>query len=168
VPLNRRLRFQTLDTATALVPNLPWPRPGRGAVRLISNPDEIVRRLEGADLEIYRDHARAPAARHLVIALGAETCYVMFRRDRRKRLPLFASIIHVSDHGVFREAARHVYSHLLLRHRIPFTLAELRVVGSRPALSVMLRSPRPKMYRSPTLRPEDIDYLYSELACVEW
>jgi hypothetical protein len=168
VPLNRRLRFQQLDTATALVPNVPWPSLGRGAVLLVSDPEEIVRRLEGAELEIYRDHARALAARHLVIVLGGETCYVMFRRDRRKGLPLFASIIHVSDPGVFRRAARHVYGHLLLRHGVPFTLVELRVVGSRPGLSLMLRSPRPKMYRSPTLRPDDIDYLYSELACVEW
>jgi len=168
VPLNLRLRFEMLDTATTLVPNVPWPSLGRGGVRLISDPDEIVRRLDGRDLEIYRDHARAMAARHLVITLGADTCYVMFRRDRRKKLPLFASILHVSDRGLFERTAHHVYRHLLLRHGIPFTLAELRVVGSRPAVSLMLRSPRPKMYRSPTLRPDQIDYLYSELACVAW
>ena len=35
VELNRRLRFEALDTATALVPNLPLPRfPGGGAIRL--------------------------------------------------------------------------------------------------------------------------------------
>jgi hypothetical protein len=92
----------------------------------------------------------------------------MFRRDRRKNLPLFASILHVSDPGLFRRTARYVYGHLLLRHGIPFTLAELRVVGSPQAPSLTLRSPRPKMYRSPTLRSDQIDYLYSELACVAW
>lgn len=167
VPLNLRLRFAMLDTATNLVPNLPWPI-GRGGVRLVSKPNEIVRRLDGVDLEIYRDHAKAIAARHLVVTLGEESCYVMFRRDRRKRLPLFASIIHVSDPGLFRRTARHVYRHLLLRHGVPFTLAELRIVGSPQAPSLRLRSPRPKMYRSPTLRPDQIDYLYSELACVAW
>jgi hypothetical protein len=167
VPLNLRLRFEMLDTATRLVPNLPWPT-RRGDVRIITSPTEIVRRLEGADLEIYRDHSGAVAARHLVVTVGNEACYVMFRRDRRKNLPLFASIIHVSDAGLFRRAARHVYRHLLLRHGIPFTLVELRVVGSPQAPSLRLRSPRPKMYRSPTLHPDQIDYLYSELACVAW
>lgn len=167
VPLNLRLRFEMLDTATTLVPNLPWPVRGRG-VRIVSSPEEILSRLDGVDLEIYRDHSQTLAARHLVIALGEETCYVMFRRDRRKRLPLFASIIHVSNPGLFRRTARHVYRHLLLRHGIPLTLAELRVVGSSQAPSLRLRSARPKMYRSPTLRPDQIDYLYSELACVAW
>jgi hypothetical protein len=168
VPLNLRLRFAVLDTATALVPNLPLPRLGRRAVRITSDPKQIAEQLDGDDLEIYRDHASAAAARHLVLVAGTERCYVMFRRERRKRLPLFASFIYVSNPTLFRSAAKHVHSHLLLRHRIPFTLSELRVVGSRPSISYMLRSPRPRMYRSPTLRPDQIDYLYSELACVAW
>jgi hypothetical protein len=32
----------------------------------------------------------------------------------------------------------------------------------------MLSSPRPKMYRSATLEPSQIDDLYSELECVPW
>jgi hypothetical protein len=167
VPLNLRLRFEPLETATALVPNLPWPRRTRG-VRVFSDSDEFARRLRGRDLDVYRDHVRTAAAHHLVVVRGDETCYVIFRRDRRKRLPLFASFVHVSNPILFRAAARDVHRHLLLHHRIPFTLNELRVVGSRPRWSLMLRSPRPKMYRSPTLRPDQIDYLYSELACVSW
>ena len=47
-------------------------------------------------------------------------------------------------------------------------MAELRVVGDRPKPSIMLKSPRPKMYRSAYLCPDQIDYLYSELTCVAW
>lgn len=166
VPLNLRLRFRALDTATALVPNLPWPP--RHGVRIVSEPGQIARSLDGRELEIYRDHERAPAARHLLIVRGDECCHVMFRRDRRKGLPLFASFIHVSNPELFRVAARDVHRHLLLRHAIPMTLHELRVAGAAPRPSLKLRSPRPKMYRSPTLRPEQIDYLYSELALVAW
>jgi hypothetical protein len=167
VPLNLRLRFEPLETATALVPNLPWPRRDRG-VRVFSDSEQLARRLRGRDLDIYLDHVGTAAAHHLVVVRGDETCYVIFRRDRRKRLPLFASFVHVSNPVLFRAAATDVHRHLLLHHRIPLTLNELRVVGSRPRWSLMLRSPRPKMYRSPTLRPDQIDYLYSELACVSW
>ena len=39
----------------------------------------------------------------------------------------------------------------------------------RPRLSVMLRAPLPpKMYRSATLDPAQVDDLYSELACMPW
>jgi hypothetical protein len=167
VPLNLRLGFTQLDTATALTPNVPWPPPSRG-LALVTDPKEIPRHLSERDREIHRDHLHASAAHHLVVARGEESCYVLFRRDRRKGLPLFASFLYVSDPALFRATGGHVRRHLLLHHRIPFTLSELRIVGSRPRLSIMLSSPRPKMYRSPTLTAGDIDYLYSELACVAW
>ncbi len=92
----------------------------------------------------------------------------MFRRARRKNLPLFASILYTGNRELFPEIAHYVFRHLLFRYGIAATLAELRVVGKRPKLSIMLKSPRPKMYRSTTLRPDQIDDLYSELTCVAW
>jgi hypothetical protein len=166
VQLNTRLKFQHLDTATALILNLPWP-PWPGRTRVVSDRSVIQSALGGRDLEIYRDHAHAAAAHHLVVLRGTESCYVMFRRDRRDNLPLFASMLHVGNLGLFRHTAQYVFRHLLIHHGIPATLAELRVIGYRPRLSVMLRSRQPKMYRSNHLGPEQIDYLYSELTCLE-
>lgn len=165
--VNTRLGFEFLDTATAIAPNLPWPSvPGRG--RVSSDPATVERTLTGTDLEIYRDHAGAAAARHAVLLRGDRYCYVVFRKDRRKDLPVFASILHVSDPGLFRELARPFARHLLLRHGAVATLAELRVVGHRPPLSRMLAAPRRKMFRGADLPAEHIDYLYSELTCVSW
>jgi hypothetical protein len=165
--LNERLKFRLLDTATALVLNLPWPI-WWGQPHITSDPDLIESTLRDRDLEIYRDHSRAPAAYHLLIIRGSETCYVIFRRDRRKNLRLFASLLYVSNPPLFRRTARHVFRHLLLRYGILATFAETRIVGNRPPLSLMLRSSRPKMYKSDRLRDEHIDYLYSELTCVPW
>ena len=166
IAVNERLRFRFLDTTTALVPNLPWPTlPGGG--RIVTDPEQIARTLTGAELELYRDHART-AAHHLVLTHGDAHCYVIFRRDRRKGLPLFASVLYVSDPAVFRAMARRFARHLLLRHRVPATLAEERIVGYRPRPSLRLSSPRRKMFRSPTLAPAQIDDLYSELVCVAW
>ena len=167
IPLNLRLKFSHLDATTALVPNLPFPLVSR-RVRVISEPQEIERTLHDRDLEIYRDHARAAAAHHIVVVEGNSTCYVMFRRVRRKNLPVFAAILYVGNRKLFHKVAMYVARHLLLRHGILATLTELRVVGDRPRRSIMLKSPRPKMFRSATLRPEQIDDLYSELTCVTW
>ncbi|TRW43705.1 hypothetical protein FJ693_16620 [Georgenia yuyongxinii] len=165
VPLNARLGFTTLDTTTALVPNLPWPVWSRA--RVLSDRREIEAVLTGRELAIYRDHARTAAAHHLVLVTGERSCYVIVRRDRRKRLPLFASVLHVSDPALFARHGRVVLRHLLLRHGVPFTLAERRVVPRVPSPSVTVAG-RPKMFRSPSLRPDQIDYLYSELTCVAW
>jgi hypothetical protein len=45
------------------------------------------------------------------------------------------------------------------------TLAELRIIEPKSHLSFKLNN-WPKMYRSASLEPGQIDYLYSELVCV--
>ena len=167
IPLNARLKFSHLDVTTALVPNLLWPF-WSSKMRVISERGEIERVLHGRDLEIYRDHASAAAARHVVVVENGATCYVIFRKVRRKNLPLFASILYVGNWDLFPKAAKYVFRHLLLHHGIPVTLAELRVVGCRPRPSITLKSSRPKMYRSANLRADQIDYLYSELTSIPW
>jgi len=162
--LNERLGFRYLDTTTALMPALPML--GRG--RVSSDPAVIEQTLAGDELELYRDHARTAAARHLVLIRGAEHCYVIFRRDRRKGVPLFASVLYVSNPELFRRMAGRAGRHLLLRHGAAAVLLERAVVGRKPRLSFGVRSPRRKMFRSPTLEAHQIDYLYSELVCLSW
>jgi len=167
VPVNTRLGFRFLDTATILVPNLPWPPwPGGGAVT--GDRRVIERSLSGGELQIYQDHADCAAARHLLLTRGDETCHVVFRKDRRKGLPVFASILYVSNPALFRRMARQVSRHLVLRHGALATLAELRVVGGRLPAGRMLSTPRRKMVHGTGFEDHDVDYLYSELACVSW
>jgi hypothetical protein len=167
IKVNERLKFRSLDTSAALLPNLPWPsRPRAGSVS--SNPKVIERTLTGPELQLYRDHIGAAAARHVVLRRGERSCYVVFRRDRRKNLPLFASILHVSDPELFRAMERPFLRHLLLRHGIPLTLAETRVIGYRPRIARPVGTPRQKMFQSTSLEPFQIDYFYSELVCVAW
>jgi hypothetical protein len=165
VALNERLGFSRLDTTTALVPNLPLPsRPG---VRVITAPAHIEAALSGRDLQVYRDHRSAAAALHFVVRVGEDSCYVIARRERRKGLPLFASLLHVSDPAVLARAGHAPYRHLL-RHRALVTLAEGRVAGRPPRLSRRQSAPRPRMFRGDGLSPRSVDYLYSELMCVPW
>jgi len=167
VPLNRRLKFQALNTAAALAVNLPWPRWGSG-VRIVDHPALMQTYLSGRDLEIYRDHVSAPAAHHLVIVKGHRSCYVIFRKDTRKGLRLFASILHVGDRPLFSETAWHLRSYLLTRFGLPATLIEERFASAPLFLSLPLKSPRPKMILSSRVPPSQVDYLYSELTCVPW
>jgi hypothetical protein len=162
VALNTRLGFAHLDTRTALIVNLPR-RAGTGDVRIIDVPGEIDDVLRGSDRTVYRDHV-ASTAQHVVLARRNESCHVMFRQHRYKRLPV-VSVIHVGNRDLFRECAPHFYSYLLLRRRIPASLVETRLVGNhhRPALTV---SGPARMYLSDDLEPAQIDYLYSELTCL--
>lgn len=162
----RFFKFRFLDPSAALIPNLPWPSlPGR--TRISADRAVIESSLRGTELQLYRDHAEALAVRHLVLSRGEDTCYVMYREFRRRGVPVFAMILHVSDPALFRRAQFPFTRHLLMRHGIIATMAEQRIIGYEPPLSFRLDN-WPKMYRSPTLQPGDIDDLYSELVCVPW
>jgi hypothetical protein len=159
-------KFRFLDTSAVLIPHLPWPTVP-GLTRISADPDVIERTLVGTDLALYRDHARALAARHVVLIRGQDTCYVMYREFRYGDVPVFAMVLHVSNSDLFRRALIPFTRHLLVRHRLVATLAELRTIEHAPRLSFKLNN-WPKMYRSANLEPGQIDYLYSELECVPW
>jgi len=164
VAINERLGFEHLDTTAVVMPNLPWP--ARGSVS--SDPAVLERTLTGVELQRYRDHAGAEPARHVVLRRGARWCYVMFRVERRKGLPL-ASLLYVSDPGLFAAMARAFARHLLVRHRVLATIVEDRIVaGRRPWPALPWPRTAPKMFRSPRLGPADADDLYSELAFQPW
>jgi hypothetical protein len=186
--VNARLKFRYLDTSVALVPHLPWPTlPGR--TKISADSDVIAGTLAGPDLELYRDHAQAPAAHHLVLIRGSESCYVMFRKRWRRGRPVFAAILYISNPSLFQRTVTALARYLLVHHRLLATLAELRIVGTRPRTSFVLPHPKtllrrhnsritrsyaaryqgffhPKMYYSTSLEPGQIDNLYSELVCV--
>ena len=166
VPLNERLGFTYLDDRLAILPALPWPV-RRGAAT--SDGAVLERTLEGRQLAFYLDHRDAPAARHLVLRDGAAWCYVVFRMDRRKDLPrVFATVLHVSHPPVFHRMRRALGAHLLVHHRAVAVMVEERLTDGPPRGAVRMRSPRKKMLLSPTLRPEQVDYFYSELVSLPW
>lgn len=162
--------FRPIDTTAALIPNLPWPSAfgarGLGRTRVSCAPADLETTLAGTALRIYRDHAGALAARHVVLARGQRTCYVMYRESRFRGRPV-ALLLYVSDPELFGRTWRTFTAHLLLRHRLLATVAELRIIGAAPLASVSIRN-WPRMFRSSTLEAEHIDYLYSELTCVPW
>jgi hypothetical protein len=164
-PIHTWLGFHRLDTAAALMPNLPWPTPP-GRTTISSDPDVIQSTLSGAELELYHDHAQALAARHVMVIGDGDSCYVMYRRATVKAVPL-AVILHVSNPPLFRRAILPLTRHLLVRHRLLATVAELRIIGHMLPLSFKVTS-WPKMYRSASLEPHQFDDLYSELVCVPW
>ena len=160
--LNLRLGFSYLDTTTALIPNLPWPSlPGR--VRVSADPAVIEATVTGPARVYYQDHANCRWARHLVLIQDNQWCYLQWRKERRKNLPLFASIQYASNPSLLRRASTSLGRHLLVHHGALATLVEIRVAGDRIRPSLLLPKAKRRMYKSATLGPDKIDYLYSEI-----
>lgn len=163
VPLNRKLKFVELDTTADVVPHVPRPC----GCRISLAADRLDEVLVGRDREVWFDHRRAQAARHAVVSVGSQHCYVVFRKDTRRGVRAFASVLYVGDADVYRDHAR-CLGRRLLRQGCVATLVERRLSGGTPRGGRALRQNRPKMFRSPSWTPTDVDYLYSELTCLEW
>lgn len=161
---NLRMGFQYLDTRMSLLPHVPAPTmPGR--VRVSDDPGVIDALLTGEPLRLYRDHIRARYAHHLALAVRGSAVYVQWRPARLKGVNRFASIQYVSDPALFARAFP-AYARWMLLHRgMIGTIAEERVVG-KPRWPRMQIHSFKRMYRSATLGPEAVDYLYSELTMV--
>ncbi|WP_167042596.1 hypothetical protein [Salinibacterium sp. ZJ454] len=159
--LNLRLGFTYLDTATAAVPNVPWFWLARA--RVSDDPGVIASTLTGHVRTYFADHAECRWARHLVLVRGDQSCYVVWRRRRIKGLPLLASIQYISNPALFRGSFGSLARHLLLHHGTFATLVEDRLAGGRIWPSVKMPRPDRRMFKSTTVGPEDIDYLYSEI-----
>ncbi len=166
VGLDERLGFRRVDTPTTLVPALPWRRRG---VRVSSDPAHLERTLRGRDRTIYADHRDAAAARHVVVTRGDRTCYLVLRRDARKGVRCFGTVLYASDPDLLRATLRPVAAHLLAHHGVAALLVEDRFVGGRRPRGglVVRRLQRPRMVRG-TADLAGTDYLYSELTCVAW
>ena len=167
VALNERLGFSALDTATRLAPNLP--RLPRRGLTVTENPSALTAVLTGRDARVYRDHLDAPAARHIVAIEGEDYGYLVVRKDRRKRLPMFSSPLYVGgNRDLLRRAWPQIGSHLLFRHAELATLAERRLLGFAPAFGIDVGKHRSKMLRSGSVPADAVDYLYSELTLLDW
>lgn len=165
--LNARLGFEHLDTSTRLAINVPLG--SQRAARLTERPERIVALLQGEDAQVYEDHRRAPAARHIVVHTGGDYAYLMYRRVRRKRMGIFAAPIFVGgDSALLRDAWPQVAGRLLRRGLLA-TLAERRVLGFAPGgPGRELSRPRPRMFLGAGVNESEIDYLYSELPLLDW
>jgi hypothetical protein len=167
VGIDRRLGFRPIDTTTALSVNVRR-RVATEDVRLLAGYDAVSRHLaDPRERLILEDHREALAARHLLVVRGDRQCYLVYRRDRRKRLSCFATLLHVSDADLYLQA-RSVVDRLLLREGALVTLVELRVLGGRVPAGARLFEGRPKLVKGTDIPLDEVDDLYSELTCVPW
>lgn len=165
VAMNERLGFSRIPATATLAVNLPL---SFASVSVSDDPDRIASTLRGHDAVVYRDHASAPAARHLLVTKGADYAYVMYRVDRRKRLRLFASPLFTGgDRTLLKQSWGAVGAHFA-RRGLPFTLMDSHALGFEPERGRVLKNPRVKMFRGEVGSSDSVDYLYSELTLVEW
>lgn len=157
-----RLGFRVLETAQViLAPTVRIAIPRANRPRVLGDPTEIRPLLGEADARILDDHA--PYTRHLLAVDDGASCYAVYTVRPRKGMRT-ARFHYVSDRYAFGRAWPSIHRWLLAHHGVAFGEMDARLIaGVTVPGSVRKELRLPRLYRSETLRPDQIPELYSEI-----
>jgi hypothetical protein len=163
-PLYLRFGFKNLETKWIVLLPVPapwWPhRWFRG--RITTNPDVIATQLRGVQREFFV-HLRSADCEQMLITYRGAVCHVVYTRTKGRRYH-FSRIHHVSNREIFSACLGHIRWRMALANRTLLLAMDERLYeGERPRLSRETNLAQVAVYRSETLRPEQIDNLYSEV-----
>lgn len=160
-------KFKPMNERHAVWPNVPWPFARLTGVRAIDDPDRIGEVLAPEDARVFRDHRHLPWLGHLAVGRPGAWCHIVWRRTRLKSVT-GGMILSFSNADMFLRYRWAVGSYLLLRHALPFTRVESRLLPRVPRPALELAGYRNKVFRSETLAEADISNLYSEIVALDF
>lgn len=161
---NRALGAKDLETAQKVILPLPSLAGLSSSVKfhVTTDLEKHLEQLSPTDRQIYLDH-RTLDCQHLLALDDSGYCYVVSVRTKGRRRQ-FAHVLYISDPQRFVAALERIKPVLLFRHRALLAMLDERLLRGVPlpqARHVPLAVPR--LYQSSSLRPEQIDNLYSEM-----
>ncbi|MGA2114371.1 MAG: hypothetical protein ABSH56_06430 [Bryobacteraceae bacterium] len=159
----RALRYEVLDTyklfslpLTHLQTLLTFPK-----AKITTDSDLIGKALTPEDRCLFDDH-QGTGCGHLLMSLPERYCYAVWKRRKKKGIS-FSEILYIRNPDIFLQHLELARLHILWRDRTWLLAVDERLLGGRrPALVWPYR--RVSMFKSLSLKREDIDNLYSELA----
>jgi len=158
----KTLGYKNISSNRRIIPPLPVSSRSNKDYSVEFENEAIRNCLSGKVLKIYHDHLRFKCI-HLVIRMQGASCYIILKKRRIRGLP-FAYVHFLSDLSIFsayiHKASSKICAHLKI---LGLVIDERYLRGQRLKNSFTIRSSAPLLYRSNSLKKEDIDTLYSEL-----
>jgi hypothetical protein len=150
-------KFKSLDERVAVLPNLPII-PLSGSLK--TDARQIENNLTGAEMMVWKDHAKFPWLQHLIFGKPDDWCHLIYKRGNFKGMPC-ANVIYISNGESFNRYFNRLSWHFFWQGMMT-THIESRSLDILPRLAFIRAGFNPKQFLSPTLEADDIDYLYSE------
>ena len=163
IEISKRLGFQELDTtARLLLPTRRDPtQDGLDGFEITDSEEVIEEVLDESDRAIFRDH-KAFELRHTVVRSDREYCYLVHARVTKHWLP-YCHVHYFSNAKLFERLQAPLRAYLLRSTGARFVALDARRISGMKlpvGFDVRMRC----LYRSPQVKPEQIDNLYSEVA----
>ena len=158
-----RFKFKKLEHQVMIFPLLPT-LPLQSDIEFVTDPRLIESQLTDDDKKIFANHSLSSCC-HLLLTRPREEnyCYLLYTRIRKKGLH-FTQICFISDKDLFSKSFARLKWLFLRQNRTVFTIVDKRLVTDcKLGLGFDYTLRRPRLYRSDTLQPEEIDNLYNEI-----
>lgn len=140
------------------------PRRVLGRVKVTTDLDRIIPALGSAERKIAVDHGSYRCAQILIERGDRRSLVIAIRRGRG--IKVFADVLYASDRALLVEELGAVQPSLVRSLGTLLVGIDQRWMPVRPRLSFVYAKLRPTYARSPVLRIDDVDLLYSELVAM--
>lgn len=161
--ISKKFGFQELETHLRLIFPVPTAGAFGGGVEIIDDHQAIEAALSGDDLQVFRDHRELPVVHLLVRDRRGGQSYVMAKSCMREPWERYGRIFHFSDREVFLRCLPALRVRLCLKLRVLFLVVnEDTLGGEAPPFSKVIPREFPSLFKSRTLRKEDLNHLYTE------
>ncbi|MBX7098149.1 MAG: hypothetical protein K1X89_10580 [Myxococcaceae bacterium] len=161
--ISKKFGFQELETHLRLVFPVPTPRTFVGGTELVFDHQVIERSLSGRDLRIFQDHRDLPLTHVLARDGSGHHCYVIAKACSRERWERYGRIFHFSSAEAFVRHLPALRVRLCLELGVLFLVTnDAKLEGAQVPFSKVIPREVPSLFKSKTLRREDLDHLYTE------
>ena len=167
----KRLGFKELDQSVTVVPCLPSGMRMLNTNPILSqDPDLIRKTLNPDDLEIYNDHVRNSSCNHFILQRQNRYCYIVASKViYNTRIP-YSFIHYVSHPEIFSSRSRSICTGIARSQKTNFVAIDSRhaTCMNLPLFHYNISLWRSRLYKSPDLKPDQVDNLYSELVLLNF
>lgn len=154
--------YQEIFGKRVIIPTIPGSGSSASKSSVEYNLNKIMTNLNTNDLKIFYDHLYF-RCNYILIKAREGYCYIILRKKSVRKLPL-AEIQYISNREIFLKYIRNHSFNIGCHFKIVGLIVNERYVeGQKLRLSATLRPSGPILYKSSTLKKQDIDTLYSEL-----
>lgn len=160
--LLRPFGFKDLATHFRVVLPLPNPSLLIKKVELFPDKSDIKENLAGEPLKLFNDHIDLKCI-HLLFRVRDESCYLIFDKIKKKRLPV-ARVHYISNIEFFQKHAHTICLKMCLQQKIfALVISENLLKGHEIKFSIRVEQLQSILFKSNSLEENDMDTLYSEL-----
>src|SRR5439155_19760173 len=124
-----RWGFRVMESAVAVLPS-PWSvfRTRNRRLRVVTDEEELERRLDGDELHLFCDHRLFPGCGGVLAFDGTERCFLIYSRVQRRTYRPYALVHHVSNPRFLARHSAALRAAVSRRAEVSFVVVDARLL----------------------------------------